>query len=497
MLIDYEFKRGHLFVSYVNDEKGVSLQKFYWPNPLDWTECEEGDPQKVEGRKTWDGMPVKLVSVQRPSRHSVSYFLEDLPEAEKDTIFGLRPPKVFFVDIETEVKGAFESPATARNRVLSISIVNGQKAMLLGIKPLSEDEQRWISDETNRYLAKHGAQFNVAFRTFACERDMMEYFIADCVPQMPVITGWNFVEYDWAYLMNRARLHLDIDISVTSPTRRMNRMKSFENEDAYIMPAHRVIVDYMDLTTKWKNDLVKVSAKLDWVCEKELGTKKVAYEGDLSRLYEEEYPKYLHYNLVDSALVYFLDKKIKLINIMQAISNLAHVRMQEALGTVSPTEGILRMPLLESDGIVFTSKTGSDKFRVEGGYVKNPKSGMKKHVSIFDFASLYPHVIMEFNVAPESYLGLLEGEWIVYRNRKIRYDPLQHITIECDIFKGTDWATTYTTVFKNEDSTTRKVFRRVYGDRKTNQDSMKLHKARFDKLKRERVEIETRLELAQ
>jgi len=169
---------------------------------------------------------------------------------------------------------------------------------------------------------KKGAQTPLAL-------PVLNNFFNKLVPKMPVITGWNFISYDWVFLVARAR-KIGVDPDVASFTKKMNIPFNFnaKGQQNYAeMPAHRVIVDYMELFSKWDTSVkVKESQSLDFVSEKILGLKKVNYEGDLKRLHREDYRKFVYYNAVDSCLVQLIHQKMKYVDILYGMAVLGKIK---------------------------------------------------------------------------------------------------------------------------------------------------------------------------
>ena len=80
----------------------------------------------------------------------------------------------------------------------------------------------------------------------------------------------------------------------------------------------------------------------------------------------------------------------------------AKVNYMDVLGSVKYWD-ILIYNYLRDKNIVIPQKSStskSDKF--EGAYVKDPQVGMHKWVMSFDLNSLYPHLIMQYNISPRN-----------------------------------------------------------------------------------------------
>ena len=137
MLVDTQYLISHkkLVVSYVDKTGDIKLKYFDWPNPLKYVTCEDNDPQRHPDYKSWDGKHVKQIEVNHPDRYAVYEFLDALPEKEKEEIFEFNLPKIYFIDIETEIVDGFPEAADVKDaqgnvtkegastQVLSISVV--------------------------------------------------------------------------------------------------------------------------------------------------------------------------------------------------------------------------------------------------------------------------------------------------------------------------------------------------------------------------------------
>lgn len=453
MLVDYEYKSNNLIVSYIAQDGSIKLKSFPWRNPLQWERCEKNDPEADPIKIAWDRGSVKQVSVKVPSRHAVYEFLDELPEQERLEIFSYADPDVFFVDIETEIAGEFPEPKDAPNRILSLSIIHKDKALALGLRDLSDKDCRDI--EAN--LAKHFADKNKAHRfkyiKFNTEYDMIYYFFARLVPKMAVLTGWNFVDFDWVYLVNRAR-KLGIDPALSSFTNRLKEVYMTDIE----LPMHRVIVDYKELYDKWDTSVkVKESSSLDFVSSKILNIKKVAYERGLDDLYRDDFKKFIFYNVVDSVLVQLIHEKQQYANIMFAIADISNIKILDAFSTIQTTEGLLRKQYREEMNIVFTRDKNDVEGSIEGGFVKPPHKGMRDWTVVYDFASLYPTTMRQFNIGPEMFMGVVNPDdttKCIYKNIVRDIDPEQDVVL----VNGA--------VFRKGKSVMSDMLARVYSERK-------------------------------
>jgi len=491
VLVDtqYLINTRKLVVSYVDKTGDIKLKYYDWQNPLKYVTCEDNDLQRHPDFKSWDGKNVKQIEVNHPDRYAVYEFLDALPDKEKEEIFEFNLPKIFFIDIETEIIDGFPEAADikdpngnvtkegAATQVLSISIVYDDKIILLGLKDMPQDMHIKYEDEF----------------------DMMYNFFYKMVPKMPLITGWNFLNYDWLYLVNRARKitkwvngkEIKIDPAVSSFTKRMNKVWSTE----YEVPAHRMIFDYMQLYEICDTSIkVKESSSLDFVSNKLVGVDKIKYTGSLQKLYEDDFETFMYYNAVDSVLVQKIHEARNYISIIFAISALAKIRvvdivsqMNNALGSLAITEGVLRNRFRDMENIILfkdeNAVRGSES-GIAGGWVKDPVVGMNKWVCIYDFASLYPTTQLQFFIAPETFVGVKtdqENDYCFNGNQRIKIDSEKHVVCVNGV------------VFEKRYSPTLKMLDDVYADRKKNKKIMmskkEEYKAVIDEIKRLESEL--------
>lgn len=472
MLIDFEYSDSNIITSYIDDKGDIALKKYEYPVPYNFEACSLNDDDAIEGYTTWDrAHGVKKVMVKKPDKNSIYYYLYELPEKERELLFRVIQPQKFFIDIETEIVDGFSEAKDANTRVLSIAIVHENSCFVYGIDPMSKEDMNRLTKDTNEYFEKQDVQYEVTYvqykehsdkkgNIYSAEYMMLYDFFNEFVPQMPVITGWNFVDYDWMFLMKRAE-------NIGVPTRNSSPTKKFvPHDDEFIMPRHRYVFDYMAVYKKFQQSVkIKESNALDFVSNKLLGVKKLEYKGTLKDLYKNDFYKFILYNVIDTALVHLIDRNYKYFNIMIAIGNFTRTRISATLKTVEMVEGMMRENLLKKEKIVLT-KMEVDDFKAKGGWVKDPVVGMHENLVIFDFASLYPKTMMQFNISPDSYLGMIDSnkEYIVHKWRRIKYDPQEHIL------------TDYGSVFSRKTSINKEIMERTYAMRKEEKKLMKQYK---------------------
>jgi DNA polymerase elongation subunit (family B) len=226
-----------------------------------------------------------------------------------------------------------------------------------------------------------------------------------------VITGWNVKFFDIPYLVNRVAKVLGIDqVKKFSPWgmvdyRQITRMG--RTDETYDLRGIQTL-DYLDLFKKFGYTYgPQESYKLNHIAYVVLGEKKLSYDefGSLKNLYKEDFQKYIDYNIKDVQLIERLEEKMGLITLAMTVAYKGGVNYTDTFGVTSIWESIIYRKLL-SNKIVPPIKIG-DNFKTQfaGGYVKEPQIGLHDWVVSFDLNSLYPNLIVQYNMSPETLTG--------------------------------------------------------------------------------------------
>lgn len=318
---------------------------------------------------------------------------------------------VVTLDIETDSEGGFPNIKTADKALTAITLRKNQRAITFGMQPYTPELDYVTYVQCND------------------ERDMLMRFIdvwrsPEWLPD--VLTGWNVEFFDMQYLINRIKRLFD-----EKTAKRLSPWERFEkradpnsknkdakhedktDEDFFYVPLGITILDYMQLYKKFSFQNQE-SFKLDHIAFVELGERKLDYSSlgfeTLDDFYKGDFTNYINYNIRDVDLVYQLDQKMKLIEQVYAIAYDGKVNFIDSLTTVGMWDIIIHNYLL-SKGIVVHLKERGDKPRqIEGAYVKDPQCGLHKWVASFDLNSLYPHLMMQYNISPET----LRGQMLEY-----------------------------------------------------------------------------------
>lgn len=251
------------------------------------------------------------------------------------------------------------------------------------------------------------------------EEDLLERFMVlwNGEYKPDVVTGWNVEFFDVPYLVNRIRNLLgEEQAKYLSPflilEERTVEIRGKKNQT--FSPLGIVILDYMHLYRKFSFTNHE-SYKLDFIAEHELGYGKIDYKGSLFDLYDEDFDKFMDYNIHDVVLVDKLDEKLKLIDLVFTMAYDAKVNYTDTLTTVRLWDVIIHNYLLDKNIVVPHGKSDSIYGdAIMGGHVKEPKPGKYEWVVSFDVTSMYPHIIMGWGISPENHRGCLSGDesWV-------------------------------------------------------------------------------------
>jgi len=444
MLLDIEQREKEVIVSFFDKKGEVAFKRYPIQKYQNWYICDPKDKNASKQLKNWDGRSIKLVDSKQFNKFSLVYFMDGLPEKDKEEIYGYNMPKTYFVDIETEIVDGFPKAEDAKTRILTFSIITpNKKTIVLGLEDLDDNAIKQIEKDTNEYFKTLDSDWSFQYIKFKSEYDMVYTFLYKFMPKFPMMSGWNFINYDLKYIVNRCK-RLQIDVVDSAIT------KAVDHTDS--RPLHMGILDYMQLYDKYdKSVKVKESSSLDYVSGQVLGLSKIKYNGGLQDLYRDDFKKYVYYNVVDSVLVYYIDKKLKSMEVLLTLSNITRMPLYKAASPVAVTEALIARKMAETDLRIGTETKEDSRKETQfaGAFVKEPKVGYYTGVSAFDFASLYPSIMRQFNISPDSFI------------EKVNLDQIENRRKDKDVIVCENGV-----VFSKEDSMLKMILTDLYAKRK-------------------------------
>lgn len=395
-----------LEISYVNPQGGIEIEIVNIPQAeqFNYVKYQSGGAKRETTLKCWDGSSVMKKKTRKLSKFRVEEVMYRLPQELKDKFYAYNLPSRYSVDIETEIGDGFPSPDKADQRVCAISITNCDTltCTVLALQKLSSTTVKGIEENCNTHFGSvlsSGERIKFNFIHFADEYTMLYEFFGKIMHKMSCIIGWNFLYFDWTYLRNRCkRIGIKPELSSVS-------LKLTGKDE---LPEHRIIVDYMQIYSKWDQVIkLKENNKLDTVGEAALSIKKIHYPGTLKQLYEDDYINFVFYAAVDSLLLMFIDRKLNTLQTFLKLSHVSKIEVSKAYSPIWTTEAMMTRVFLDRN-LVFVQSDKREKkdTQFEGAYVKTPVADYYELIACCDFASLYPNAMIQFNISIESFKGM-------------------------------------------------------------------------------------------
>ena len=222
------------------------------------------------------------------------------------------------------------------------------------------------------------------------------------------ITGWNTKFFDIPYLYNRFNKILGEDETrKLSPWNNIYERKTVINGREMIEYKISGVssLDYIELY-KWyaPGGKSQESYRLDNIAQVELGEGKISYDefDNLYQLYRLDYQKFIEYNIKDVELILKLEDKLKLLELAYTLAYDTKTNYEDVFAQTRMWDALTYNRLLE-DNIIVPPKQHKEKTSAfEGAYVKEVQVGAHDWVASFDLNSLYPHLMMQYNISPET-----------------------------------------------------------------------------------------------
>lgn len=241
------------------------------------------------------------------------------------------------------------------------------------------------------------------------EISLCKRFLRDWQDNYPdIITGWNTEFFDIPYLVNRFKNLLGEDeMRKLSPWNNVwERRTTFNGRELIAYNISGVAaLDYIELY-KWyaPGGKSQESYRLDNIAHVELGEKKIDYSeyDNLHQLYKLNYQKFIEYNIKDVELVVKLEDKLKLLQLAITLAYDTKTNYEDVFAQTRMWDSLIYSHLLAKRIIVPPKVIKKKDSAFEGAYVKDPQVGMHNWVASFDLDSLYPHLMMQYNISPET-----------------------------------------------------------------------------------------------
>lgn len=337
--------------------------------------------------KKYDG--VDDFTIYGNERFIYQYISDKYPEDHIN--FDISKISLYSLDIEVASENGFPDVFNVSEEILLITIQDYTTKNIItwGLGPFNNTNPK------------------VKFRQFHSEYDLLNDFIHWWMDNTPdIVTGWNIELYDMPYITRRMNCVLGEKLM-----KRLSPWGLVTEKEVFISGRKNISIDVGGITQLDYLNLYKKftytnqeSYRLDHIAFVELGQKKLDHsEFDTFKdFYTNNWQKFVEYNIIDVELVDRLEDKMKLIELALTMAYDAKVNYNDVFYQVRMWDAII-YNYLKRKNIVIPPKTGGNKDdKYAGAYVKEPIPGRYDYVVSFDLNSLYPHLIMQYAISPET-----------------------------------------------------------------------------------------------
>lgn len=319
-----------------------------------------------------------------------NYLNEEAPELNKC---------FFDIEVDFDKDKGFADPSDPFNPVTAIALHLSWlgETICIAIKPkgMAEERAQNIMNSFPNSLL------------MADEKELLETFL-QLIDDADILTGWNSEGFDIPYMVNRIARVLGKEhtrrFCLWNKYPRKREYEKYGKEQETFDLYGRVHMDYLELYRKYTYHEMH-SYSLDAIGEYELDERKVAYEGTLDQLYNNDFETFIDYNRQDVELLVKLDAKLQFIDLANVIAHDNTVLLPTTQGAVAVTDQAIINECHRMGKIVPDRNRGDAGYAAAGAYVANPKRGWHEWIGSIDLNSLYPSIIRACNMSTETIVG--------------------------------------------------------------------------------------------
>ena len=321
----------------------------------------------------------------------------------------LQPPKfdIHFIDIEVHSEDGFPSPDKADHPVPVITI--------------------W-STKHNKFFIFAEKDFDVTFlrEGESCEKiicndeaGLLREFVNFINKEHPdVISGWNSDGFDIPYLIRRIeKICGERWVKKLSPLGIVREVEMNVGKGANKKKEKRFIIagiNCLDLLWVYRNYTFsdRENYRLGYIAELEIGETKLEYDGSIADLYKD-WQKYIEYNIQDTRLLKLIEQKLGYLSLLFNFCYGCRVPFDQYSKTTRVLDGAF-ISELSKEGIILPDVDRDiTDVQYPGGFVKDPDRGVHDWIMSFDATSLYPSIMMNWNISPETKYGVLNKKFVM------------------------------------------------------------------------------------
>jgi len=327
-----------------------------------------------------------------PIFRCISDYYADAPVPKLNIAF-------FDIEVDFNKEHGFAPPDDPFNAVTAVGVhLNWlDKTICLVIKPqgMSQEEAERIVGEFDDVIL------------MATEEELLQTFL-ELIDDADILSGWNSEGFDIPYMTNRIAKVIGKDytrkLCLWNQYPNKRKYEAYGKEQETYDLVGRVHLDYLQLYRKYTYHEMH-SYSLDAISEHELGERKIEYEGTLDQLYNNDFKKFIEYNIQDTDLLRRLDDKLQFIDLSNVLAHANGVLLPTTMGAVAQTDQAI-INEAHSRGLIVPDKVrGQEHTQAAGAYVAAPIKGMHDWVGSIDLNSLYPSILRACNMSPECIVG--------------------------------------------------------------------------------------------
>jgi len=387
------------------------------------------------GYKSILGKPLKKIYVKRSL--DVTKLRDTFEETyEADIMFTQRyiidkigiadvyPLKILSLDIETDSKDTFPDIERADQAITCISFCDNKfkEQSLLYKHPNCK-----VPDKDLEKYAK----------VYHTEEDFLMGILAYIKAEDPdVLTGYNVMDFDILYLMNRMK-RLGIDYRKLSPLGSVHK-------DEYYQEIHikgRIILDMYNGYKQFRsmsNQGRMESYSLEYVAQTILKKGKIPHEDAFHKMWVENPIDLLKYNQRDARLVIELDNKLGIIEFFNYLRAISCAQMSQIYRTTALVDGYL-LRKAHNKYVLPSKPKDRTKKKYSGAFVFSPTPDVYTNILVLDVKGLYPNIIRTFNIGyetldPKGQIKIREG-LAFNKGKGIISESMEELAVERRYYK--------------------------------------------------------------
>jgi DNA polymerase elongation subunit (family B) len=327
-----------------------------------------------------------------------SYAYAFIADTQKGMVdWDINQLSIAMIDIEVGSENGFPDPYLANEQITAICLryLTGE-VVVWGCGEYDREKDKNTKGELT--YVKCEDEYNL------CKK-FLRYWEENCPD---VISGWNIKFFDIPYLVNRLNKILGED-----ETKKLSPWGFINSRKAIVMNRELTAYEFVGVSTldyielyRWyaPSGKSQESYRLDHIASVELGENKLSYDefDNLHSLYRLDHQKFIEYNIKDVDLVFKLEDKLKLIELGLTLGYDTKCNFEDIFAQTRMWDALIYNYLLDKNIIVPPKEDKTKNSAFEGAYVKEPQVGLHNWVASFDLNSLYPHLMMQYNISPET-----------------------------------------------------------------------------------------------